>query len=163
MTFPRLAKFLLRKLIPGRAPDVIIGTPPYLLRWHLIPRNPFINIYLHRFLRDDDDRAMHDHPWPSVSLALAGKMRELFLRNGQDCERNVMPGDVVARRARHTHRMVLLVGPAWTLFITGPRIRAWGFHCKRGHGTSAVYRWVHWRDFTAPGPHGESTIGKGCD
>lgn len=42
----------------------------------------------------------------------------------------------------------------WTLFITGPRCRHWGFHCpERG--------WVHWKLFTAADDPGD--IGKGCD
>lgn len=47
-----------------RAPDFYIGgnANPYLLRWWVIPRNRFFNVYLHKFLRDDDDRALHDHP-----------------------------------------------------------------------------------------------------
>ncbi len=42
-----------------RKPDFIIGGPenPYLLRWYLIPQNRFFNVYLHKILRSDDDRA----------------------------------------------------------------------------------------------------------
>ena len=49
----------------ARKPDFIIGghDAPYLLRWWLIPRNRFFNVYVHQFLRSDDDRALHDHPW----------------------------------------------------------------------------------------------------
>lgn len=55
---------------------------------------------------------------------------------------------------RTAHRIELVDGPCWTLFITGPRYREWGFHCpEKG--------WVHWRDFTAPNDYGE--IGRGCD
>ena len=44
--------------------------------------------------------------------------------------------------------------PCWSLFLFGPRIREWGFHCpERG--------WVHWEEFTKPGRPGE--IGRGCD
>jgi hypothetical protein len=56
-----------RNLRPERDPDFIIGNPPYMLRWWLLPRNPTFNVYYHRILRDDDDRALHDHPWPSFS------------------------------------------------------------------------------------------------
>src|SRR5690606_19189993 len=70
-------------------------------------------------------------------------------------------GDVVCRRARAAHRVELISAmdgsgsaPVITLFITGPRLREWGFWCPGG-------RWVHWRDFTAPGRSGE--IGPGCD
>lgn len=65
----RLARHLIARAT-RRAPDVVIGEAdsPYLLRWHPIPRNPIFNVYLHQFLRDDDDRALHDHPWVNVSL-----------------------------------------------------------------------------------------------
>lgn len=57
------------------------------------------------------------------------------------------------RGARAAHRIELVDGPCWTLFVTGPRLREWGFHCPQG--------WRHWRVFTA-GPNGE-TVGRGCD
>ena len=46
---------------------------PYLTRWHVLPRNKWFNIYLHRFIHGDDDRALHDHPWHSASLILDGR------------------------------------------------------------------------------------------
>jgi hypothetical protein len=42
----------------------------------------------------------------------------------------------------------------WTLFITGPRYREWGFHCPDAG-------WIHWKRFTAADDRG--AIGKGCD
>lgn len=58
--------------------DGIDGGPKrdYLKRWHMIPRNPWFNIYLHYFVHGDDDRALHDHPWASASLLLEGRYRE---------------------------------------------------------------------------------------
>lgn len=58
--------------------DGIDGGPrrPYLSRWHILPRNPWFNIYLHKFVHGDDDRALHDHPWRSWSLLLSGRYRE---------------------------------------------------------------------------------------
>lgn len=49
---------------------------PYLTRWHLIPRNRWFNLYLHKFVHGDDERALHDHPWPSASLLLEGRYIE---------------------------------------------------------------------------------------
>lgn len=43
-------------------------------------------------------------------------------------------------------------GPCWTLFVTGPRIRNWGFHCPNG--------WVRWEAFTPPADKG--SVGRGC-
>lgn len=58
--------------------DGIDGGPrrPYLTRWHIIPRNRWFNLYLHKFVHGDDDRALHDHPWVSASLLLEGRYRE---------------------------------------------------------------------------------------
>jgi hypothetical protein len=82
MKLPRLLlRPLLRfaeKVMASRDPDFIIGgqANPYLLRWWIIPRNRFFNIYLHRFLRSDDDRALHDHSWCNVSILLDGAYYE---------------------------------------------------------------------------------------
>jgi len=138
-----------QRLRPSRAPDFVIGPAdnPYLLRWWLIPRNPTFNVYYHCVLRDDDDRALHDHPWPSFSLMVKGKLREIT----EDGPRLIEAGGCVYRSPDMAHRLELVDEPAETLFITGPRIRDWGFHCPKG--------WVHWKDFVAENP-GE--IGRGC-
>ena len=67
----------LPQLLSGRPHKVIGGPDPYLLRWHVIPRNRLLNVYVHKFLRSDDDRALHDHPWWFVSLILRGRYDEV--------------------------------------------------------------------------------------
>lgn len=132
-----------------RHPDFVIGDPAYLRRWWIVPRNEFQNVYLHEILRDDDDRALHDHPWENVSFVLAGGYREItpegtFVRG---------PGDLIRRKAEDSHRLELIDGaPCISLFFTGAKVRDWGFHCPNG--------WVHWQDFTA-GEQGE-LVGRGC-
>lgn len=130
-----------------RPPDIKIGDD-YLWRWYVIPRNRFFNIYLHRFGRSDDDRALHDHPWYSVSFLLSGEMIEHNFR-GICTIRRWWP---IVRSAKFAHRLELVKGPVWTLFITGPNIRSWGFYCPRG--------WRHWRAFTT---ETGNDIGAGCD
>ncbi len=134
-----------------REPDFVIGevSAPYLRRWWQVPRNEQCNVYLHEILRSDDDRALHDHPWPNTSFVLAGRYVEhtpdgSFLREA---------GWSGSRPAEAAHRLEILPGErAITLFMTGPKLREWGFHCPKG--------WVHWRDFTG-GANGE-LIGRGC-
>lgn len=132
-----------------RVPDFVIGEPAYLRRWWIVPRNEQQNVYLHEILRDDDDRALHDHPWENTSYLLIGSYREItpagtFVRTA---------GDVVHRPATAQHRLELIDGkPCVSLFFTGPKVREWGFHCPKG--------WVHWQEFTA-GPNGE-LVGRGC-
>ncbi len=135
-----------------RKPDVLIGPKetPYMRRWWMIPRNQGGQVYLHEILRSDDDRALHDHPWDSTSYVLEGGYVE-HLPGGDQVWRG--PGSIVQRRAEDLHRLEIIDGnPALSLFITGPKVREWGFQCGE--------RWVHWREYTSPLDKG--LIGRGC-
>lgn len=154
-----LGRTLRRRVADRRAPDFVIGgeDDPYLRRWWVIPRNRFFNVYVHHFLRSDDDRALHDHPWINLSVLLEGRYIE-HLPEGVARYREA--GDMVLRLPSAAHRVELCDGaltsrpmPVWTLFITGPRVRQWGFLCPQG--------WRHWKAFTA-GANGER-VGRGCD
>jgi hypothetical protein len=190
-----------------RLPDLVVGADnvdgAYLNRWFLSPwrraqtrlrakaetnptwinraaarcANLLPNLYLHEFLRDDDDRALHDHPSWAVSFILHGGYTEHTIAAGGIHQRRAMyAGHLRFLSTRHTHRIELM--PSWwmendfdkawelhatvpgkrercyTLFLFGPMVRDWGFHCpQRG--------WVHWKEFTAAGKPGE--IGPGCD
>ena len=76
----------------ARTPDFIIGDKedPYLARWHLIPRNPVFNLYAHRFLRSDDDRALHDHPWLNASVLLDNTLTEHTIAAGGVHHRRIL-------------------------------------------------------------------------
>lgn len=145
-----------------RAPDFVIGPPadPYLRRWWVIPRNYRFNIYLHHFLHSDEDRALHDHPWINCSILLKGSYLE-HLPSGEVKLRKAWrpwaPWRLVFRKPKAAHRIELLAAngkvlSAWSLFLTGPTVRTWGFHCPRG--------WVDWRTFTKQDAPGE--VGRGC-
>lgn len=142
----------LRRLLSGR-PHQSIGTEgdPYLQRWFLIPHNGFVNLYLHKFCHSDDDRALHDHPWGFLSLIVAGQYREITETTTVIRRR----WSIAARRAHHRHR-VELAGeptpiPVWTLILTGPRRRTWGFWCPQDNSTAADTRFVPWQQFDAGG------------
>ncbi|MFG1247647.1 hypothetical protein [Xanthobacter flavus] len=159
-----LRTFITQRLAPRllaisnrRPPSTIIGGEerPYLKRWWLIPRNPLCNVYLHQFLRSDDDRALHDHPWVNLSVLLRGEYtKHTIAAGGVNIRTARRAGDMKARLPSAAHRVELHAGPCWTLFITGPRVRAWGFHCPNG--------WRDWRVFTNP-KDGGRTIGRGCE
>lgn len=135
-----------------RAPDFVIGPKddPYLRRWWVIPRNRFFNIYLHNIRNNDDDRALHDHPWWNLSIILRGGYVE-FTPAGRKVR---VKGQVAFRRAAQLHRLELIAPSidTWTLFITGPVIRVWGFACPQG--------WVPWQQFVDGRDAG--MIGRGC-
>jgi hypothetical protein len=148
----------LAHLFTGRPHFYIGGTErPYLLRWYLFPRNRWMNLYLHKFCRDDDDRALHDHPWWFVSVMLAGVYREYTMGGGGECETR-RTGSIAFRRAVHRHRVELLKRtdgtpiPCWTVVLTGPNVRTWGFWCPKG--------FVPWHDFVNMNDPGD--VGPGC-
>jgi hypothetical protein len=154
-----MIKEWLLKWARARHPDFVIGgSMPYLVRWWLIPRNPILNIYIHEFLRSDDDRALHGHPWlMNASWLLEGSYREWSFVNqkaGHDTKfTDRKAGDIKVRFGAAPHRIELTDGPCWTLFITGPRAFKWGFYCPQG--------WVRWQDFTDARDAG--AVGRGCD
>lgn len=171
--FTRLATALIRR-ITRRPPDVIIGgtDAPYLRRWHVLPRNRLFNLYLHHFLRDDDDRALHDHPWCWASLVLAGGYYEHTIAAGGIHHRHWRPaGTLKLSGPRRAHRIELHkhwptlpppdrsqpptdCTPRPVTCFTLPTVRNWGFHCaERG--------WVPWQDFTDPKDPGQ--VGRGCE
>lgn len=148
----KLQKFLTKHVAERRQPDFVIGgnDDPYLKRWYIIPRNPVFNIYLHHFLRSDDDRALHTHPWINLSLVLDGA----YIEHTKDGEQRLIEGDFKLRLSGNiAHRIELRQGSCWTLFVTGPRYQEWGFLCPQG--------FVHWKNFTDPADKGG--IGLGCD
>jgi hypothetical protein len=146
----------------NREPDFIIGGKdnPYLRRHWLIPRNRFFNVYVHEFLRSDDDRAHHSHPWLfNASWLIHGYYIEHTIKEGGLLVRTRrVVGDWKFRWGAAPHRVELGTYDAqpdacWTVFITGPVVRQWGFYCPN--------RWVHWREFTASSDKGQ--VGKGCE
>lgn len=165
----------LRRLVSGK-PHQIIGpsVSPYMKRWYLIPHTRWVNLYLHKFERSDEDRALHDHPWNFWSFVVKGSYWEIT-----EWERTLRKRWSLAyRNAEHPHRVQLLwrgshlptvktpdggekatchcddevadprcTHPVWTIVLTGPKIREWGFHCDKA--------WVPWRYFDAHGGCGE--------
>lgn len=158
----RFLKRWAKTIRTGRKPDVIIGAhqdPPYMKRWWVIPRNRFFNIYLHEVGQDDDDRALHDHPWLNISYVVDGGYLEHTIERGGVHKRTKrLPGAIKIRLPSAAHRLELIGDKAVSIFITGPNVRQWGFHCPNG--------WRFWKDFVDDKVLPDGTIvsnqGKGC-
>ncbi len=118
---------------------------PYLTRWDLLgtryaawwlPR-----LFLHQFHQSDSDAALHDHPWPFFSIILRGGYWEQTKNSfGWDRFVRYRPLSMLFRRSNWFHRIVLepgTEGKVWTLVLTGPRLRDWGFMCPKG--------WTPWK------------------
>ena len=165
----RVHDFMQTHVVAKREPDFIVGKESpdgiYLLRWHLTPWRNWIdmlpkerrllrgflrlwpNLYLHCFLRSDDDRALHDHPAAAVSWILhRGYVEHTIAAGGINHRRACGPGSIRYMPLRHTHRVELhrddsgALLAAWSLFLFLPKVREWGFH----HPTRG---WIHWIDW----------------
>lgn len=158
-----MAQWLYR--LSGRLPLRVINDDaghPYLERYYLIDALG-VTVYVHRFVADDPDRGLHDHPWRwAATLVLAGPGYDEETRYG------------TYRRkwfgffgGQHFHRVRLInYTPTWTLFIhSRARAKPWGFWRRKSvlhhpdgsskesagwiqHGPSSTVEW--WRN----APHG---------
>lgn len=127
---------------------------PLLIRWHLLRLWGGRAFMLHCFLRSDNDRHFHDHPWSFRTLLLSPYREHVAFRMMADkpgmkhlAEGWVPDGPHVMERGyTKTHRRFsILHRPAtwlhwvetiqpltWTLVYHGPRERPWGFITKAG-------------------------------
>ena len=141
----------------SRQPDFVVDSGQdglYMERWYLW-RGRWCSLYLHRFLQSDDE-ILHDHPYANVTWVLrTGYLEEIQSRWGVRLALR-SPGDLVVRRAVTGHRVVVApIGPRpVSLFLCGPRIRTWGFHCHSG--------WVPWHEYVNVSSTGHSRHGRGC-
>lgn len=161
----RIPDFLLKKIqaavtdyAASREADFFIGgkEDPYLVRWWVIPRNKWFNLYLHHIIKDDRDEALHDHPWINCSLLVKGAYDEhTILPGGVHHVEPLRAGELRLRRPTAAHRLTVRdEGEVWTLFFTGPVWRHWGFHCTKG--------WRHWKDFVGFRDEHSNIAGRGC-
>jgi hypothetical protein len=79
---------------------------------------------VHHWLASDDPRAFHDHPWWFATLVVRGS----YLDRSPAGDDVLHPGSVRFRPALHQHTVFPFPGGAWTVMITGPKTRVWGFH-----------------------------------
>lgn len=139
---------LLYRLTQRRPMRLIrIDGQPYLERYHIAKIGP-IRIWLHHFVREDEERAVHDHPWSALSLILTGgyteeHIEDSFAFNYRDLKAprwNWIPW-------HKQHRIVAVSKDTWTLMLVGPRTgREWHFYdYDMPDGTVTV----------TPGPSGE--------
>jgi len=125
----------------------------YLTRWYLLRRESFA-IFLHRFHRSDEDRALHDHPWSFITFIL---WRGYLEHTAKPCPRCTVGGDhafsgecsqcggfktipVIKRKwplmicwrpAEWRHRVELVNGqPAWTIIIRFAWNKWWQNNCE---------------------------------
>lgn len=109
------------------------NTGVYVERWYL--ETPFGSARLHHWLHGDDSRHYHNHPWWFITLVLRGSYTDQS-DAGPD---RLSAGSVRFRRADHLHYVDLDCRSCWTLLLTGPKIRRWGFRVNRKFVRSNKY------------------------
>jgi hypothetical protein len=115
---------------------------PLMVRYFLI-RTPVFAVYIHNFLRSDNDRHFHDHPWAFATFLLtSGYAEHVPLIDGEP-----MGGECIEWRRRFSllfrpaewKHWVEVPKPLWTLIFRLRRRREWGFWTEKG--------WVNWRTY----------------
>lgn len=82
---------------------------------------PWFSIFVHRAIAETWHPQHHDHPWSFLALVLRGGYHERT-PDGVTCWRGV--GSILFRRAEFAHNTK---GTWWSIVITGPKRREWGF------------------------------------
>lgn len=133
----------------------------YLTRWFVVRWKCFA-IFIHKFHRSDEDRALHDHPWNFIVIPIWRGYIEHYERTRIAVtaglavisgKRRVWP--IIGTRYRPAgfrHRVELIRPPdptqprgfsrelpSWSIFIRFRRIREWGFWTSTG--------WVQWNQW----------------
>lgn len=103
-----------------------LGLPscPYVIRWRI--ETPWGSVRLHHWLAPDDDRAKHDHPWSFTTFVLWGG----YVDSSPDGDEHLRAPAIRHRAATHQHTVFPDPGGAWTIIVTGPKVRNWGFWVK---------------------------------
>jgi hypothetical protein len=97
---------------------------------YAIWRTRWFNLYLHQLYAPEWHPNCHDHPWGFVALLL----RRGYLEESYGKIRFKRPGSILFRPATYTHNVVTPHGTSWSLILTTPKSRDWGFKpCERTH------------------------------
>ena len=127
--------------------DILKDGALYLRRFYLIRTKPFA-IFLHKIVRGDADRLVHNHPWPFGVLILRGSYWEELPINPEASTSLELitkfvkrgPGSIRFMRANQLHRVHLDSGQVvWSLFFRLRAEREWGFLTDEG--------WVPWQEY----------------
>lgn len=70
--------------------DCDTSTTPYMIRWYVI-RTKFFGLFIHKFIRSDFERALHDHPWSFIVIPIWRGYIEHSERNATRDEINSLP------------------------------------------------------------------------
>ena len=104
-----------------------LGNPecPYVIRW--VFETKWFSVRLHKWMGPDDLRNLHDHPWDYWAMVIKGGYTERL----EDLNFYwMLPWKPVYRKAERKHAVEPFTYPTWSILLTGPEKREWGFWVK---------------------------------
>lgn len=103
----------------------------YMYRW--LFHTPRFTLRLHHIMRSDLDRELHDHPFDFWTFRLGPYTEVLAAKEDEDCDQDGLVYHYRRRfslqfvKAEIPHRLILK-RPVWTLVLSYPKRRAWGYY-----------------------------------
>lgn len=125
----------------------------YLKRWYLFRFKSF-SVFVHKFFKSDEDRALHDHPWNYIVIPTwrgyteysSNLVKKFFLFGvlkeiREEKTKRIYPIiGIRYRKSTYRHRVELINNkPAWSIFIKFRKNRNWGFWPNN--------EYIYWEDF----------------
>lgn len=113
-----------------------LGEPecPYARRW-VANFGPFGSVRVHHWLASDDQRYPHDHAWWFLTFVVRGGYTDIanvvpdrLSTRSVTISDHVRAPTVRFRPSAHRHKVKVDPGGAWTVLVTGPPVRDWGFY-----------------------------------
>ena len=126
-----------------------------LLKWTTVPEDvppekvlihrlrvvqtPLFALYLHKHIRPDPGRDLHDHPASFFSVIFKGGYIERRMGASMPLKHFALSARWMKAEWPHTIQELLRV-PTWSVLLMGRRRRMWGFHTDNG--------WVPYKEYS---------------
>ena len=85
-------------------------------------------IRIHKWIRSDDKRNFHDHPWWFITFVLKGSYTDVYNDNNIIKQDTLKRFKLRYRPSNHRHYVDVPKEGCWTILLTGRPIRKWGFY-----------------------------------
>ncbi len=123
---PRLMYSITRGLAMRQVKRHDDGVLSACIERYSVIRSRFLTIYIHRFLGADQTGTMHDHPWHSASVVLAGSYTEgRFSKDAEVSYRKIRWFNFT--KASTFHQVTRAEPETWAVFVHLKKIKDCGF------------------------------------
>lgn len=117
--------------------DIVIDGQQYMRRWWIV-RTRFFEARIHYTSSADVGEHVHDHPFDFITIVMKGTYDEYLASAELVRHRRGVP---FFRQAEVAHAIdKISQGGVWSLVLTGPRRREWGFYVDGNWVHEETYR-----------------------